>query len=131
MKNELKGFFKPKSIAVVGASKDSRKIGHAALKNIIISDYECDLYAVNPHEQEILGIPCFKSIKDIPKRLDLVLVSVPAKIVPAVMKDCVEKKVRNAIIISSGFSEVGNHDLEKEVESIINDIKFISHTNDL
>ncbi|MBS3802082.1 MAG: CoA-binding protein, partial [Candidatus Thermoplasmatota archaeon] len=100
MKNKLEVFFKPKSIAVVGASKDSRKIGHAALKNIIISNYECDLYPVNPHEEEILGIPCYKKITDIKDSLDLVLVSVPAKIVPGIMKDCVKKKVKNAIIIS-------------------------------
>ena len=50
MKYDLSGFFKPKSIAVVGASKDSRKIGHAALKNILISDYQCKLYPINPIE---------------------------------------------------------------------------------
>ena len=121
MKNKLEGFFKPKSIAVVGASKDSRKIGHAALKNIIISDYNCNLYPVNPHEDEILGIRCYKKIIDIKENLDLVLVSVPAKIVPSIMKDCVKKKVKNAIIISSGFSEVGHHELEDEVASIIKD----------
>ncbi len=119
MTGNLHHFFKPKSIAVVGASKDSRKIGHAALKNIIISDYECELYPINPHEDKILGLPCYKSVNDVPGSLDLVLVSVPAKIVPSIMKDCVKKKVKHAIIISSGFSEVGNHDLEDEVKQII------------
>ena len=119
MKNDLQIFFQPKSIAVVGASKDSRKIGHAALKNILISDYECKLYPVNPHENEILGLTCYKTIGDIPGSIDLVLVSVPAKIVPSIMKDCVEKKVKHAIIISSGFSEIGNNELEKKVKSII------------
>lgn len=119
MKNDLQVFFQPKSIAVVGASKDSRKIGHAALKNILISDYECKLYPINPHEQEILGLPCYKTVADVPGDLDLVLVSVPAKIVPSIMKDCVKKEVKHAIIISSGFSEVGNHALEDEVKNII------------
>ncbi len=121
MKHELEVFFKPKSIAVVGASKDSRKIGHAALKNILISEYECNLYPVNPHEKEILGLTCYERVTDIPKALDLVLVSVPAKIVAQVMKDCVKKKVKSAIIISSGFSEVGHDSLEKEISSIIKD----------
>jgi len=80
MTGNLHHFFKPKSIAVVGASKDSRKIGHAALKNIIISDYECKLYPINPHEKEILGLSCYKKVTDIKEDLDLVLVSVPAPI---------------------------------------------------
>ena len=112
-------FFKPKSIAVVGASKDSQKIGHAALKNILISDYECELYPINPHEATILGVPCYKSLTDVKNDIDLVLISVPANIVPMIMKDCVKKKVKNIIIISSGFSEIGNHDLEKEIADII------------
>jgi acetyl coenzyme A synthetase (ADP forming)-like protein len=119
MKQDLSVFFKPKSIAVVGASKDSRKIGHAALKNILISDYPCKLYPINPKEEQILGLKCYKSILDIPGTIDLVLVSVPAALVPKIMKDCVEKKVKFTIIISSGFSEIGNHELEQEVEDII------------
>ena len=119
MNHDLKGFFNPKSIAVVGASKDSRKIGHAALKNILISDYQCKLYPINPKENQILGLKCYKSLMDVPGTIDLVLVSVPAELVPKIMKDCTKKKVKYAIIISSGFSEIGNHDLEKEVEDII------------
>jgi len=119
MSNDLNVFFKPKSIAVVGASKDSQKIGHAALKNILISDYECDLYPINPHEKTILGVPCYKNLNDVKKSIDLVLISVPAKIVPAIMRDCVKKQVKNIIIISSGFSEIGNHALEEEIANII------------
>ncbi|MCK5345810.1 MAG: CoA-binding protein, partial [Candidatus Heimdallarchaeota archaeon] len=119
MKNDLRIFFQPKSIAVVGASRDSRKIGHAALKNILISDYECSLYPINPHEEEILGIPCYKNLQSVPGNIDLVLVSVPAPIVPSIMKDCVKKKVKHAIIISSGFSEIANNALEEEVKQII------------
>ena len=100
MKHELETFFKPKSIAVVGASKDSRKIGHAALKNILISDYECDVFPVNPKEKEILGVKCYKKVTQVPADLDLVIVSIPAKIVPQIMRDCVQKKVKNAIIIT-------------------------------
>lgn len=120
MPHKLETFFKPKSIAVVGASKDSRKIGHAALKNILISDYICDIYPINPNEKQILGLKCYKKVTDVPKKIDLVLISVPAKIVTKILKDCAEKKVKNVIIISSGFSEIGNHDLEEELISIIN-----------
>ena len=119
MEKNLETFFKPKSIAVVGASKNSTKIGHAALKNILISDYQCKVYPINPHEKQILGVKCYKKLANVPGEIDLVLVSVPAKIVPQIMKECVNKKVKNAIIITSGFSEIGNSDLEVEVKNII------------
>jgi len=119
MAHRLESFFKPKTIAVVGASRNTTKIGHEALKNILISDYECKVYPINPHEKEILGVKCYKRVTNVPVNLDLVLISVPAKIVPQIMRDCVQKKVKNVIIISSGFSEAGNYDLEKELKEII------------
>ena len=116
MKQELDRFFKPKSIAVIGASKNTTKIGNAALKNILISDYECEVYPINPHEEEILGIKCYPTIAAVPGVVDLALIAVPAKIVPHVINECVQKKVYGVIIISSGFSEVGNYELENEIK---------------
>lgn len=124
MKGDLKTFFKPGSIAVVGASKDSRKIGHATLKNILISDYQCDIYPINPHEKSILGLKCYKKIGDVPGDIDLVIISVPAPVVPKVLKEAVKKKVRNVIIISSGFGESGNEELEQELKNIIKHSKI-------
>ena len=118
-KKSLEKFFKPKSIAVVGASRNSTKIGHAALKNILISDYSCKVYPINPHEKTILGVKCYKKLANVPDKIDLVLVSVPAPIVPQIMHECVQKKVEYAIIISSGFSEAGNYVLEEEVRKIV------------
>ncbi len=121
MKGNLDTFFKPKSIAVIGASKDSRKIGHAALKNIVISEYECKIYPINPHEKEILGLKCYKKLADVPGDIDLSLISVPAKIVPQILTESVEKQVKHVIIISSGFSEVGEDTLEDKLRRIIKD----------
>jgi len=118
MSQKLETFFKPKSIAVVGASKNSTKIGHATLKNILISDYDCKVYPINPKEKEILGVKCYKTLNDVPGKIDLVMVSVPAKIVPQIMRECVQKKVEHTIIISSGFSEIGDHKLEDEIKKI-------------
>ena len=119
MTHRLETFFKPKSIAVVGASANTTKIGNATLKNILISDYDCEVYPINPKEKQILGEKCYKKLTQVPGDIDLVLISVPAKIVPQIMRDCVQKKVKNVIIISSGFSEAGNHELEEELKSII------------
>jgi acetyl coenzyme A synthetase (ADP forming)-like protein len=121
MTKNLETFFKPKTIAVVGASKDSRKIGHAALKNLLISDYPCKVFPINTKEETILGLKCYKKVTDVPVNIDLVLISVPAEIVPSILKDCKEKNVKNVIIISSGFSEIGNHELENELKEIIKD----------
>jgi len=119
MKQSLKTFFKPRSIAVVGASKNPTKIGHASLKNILISDYPCKLYPVNPNEDEILGIKCYKNLTEIPGEVDLVMVCVPEPIVAQIIKDCVKKKVKWIIIITSGFSEIGNHEGEEAIKKIV------------
>lgn len=119
MSQELELFFKPRSIAVVGASANPTKIGHAALKNILISNYQCKLYPVNLDEDEILGLKCYKKLTDIPDPVDLVLISVPAPVVSSVVKDCVIKKVKFIIIITSGFSEIGNFKGEEEIKKIV------------
>ena len=124
MTHELESFFMPESIAVVGASKDTRKIGNAALKNILISDYECQIYPISLKEKEILGLKCYKKITDIPGNVDLVLVCVPAKFVKQILEDCATKKVKNVIIISSGFAEIGDKDSEKELKKIIKKSKM-------
>jgi len=124
MSKSLEDFFRPKSIAVVGASADSRKIGYATLKNIIISNYQCDIYPINLKEKEILGYKCYKKIGDVPGSIDIVVISVPAPIVPQVLRECKEKKVKYVIIISSGFSEAGNEGLEDELREIIKGSKM-------
>ncbi len=124
MKQELETFFKPKSIAVVGASNNISKIGNAALKNILVSDYQCNVYPINPHEKYIMGLKCYKKITEVPEDIDLALISVPAIIVPGVVGECVKKNVRGIIIISSGFSEVGNYELENEVKKQIKGSKI-------
>ena len=62
MNKDLNIFFNPKSIAVVGASNNISKIGNAALKNILVSDYECNVYPVNPNEKIIMGLKCYKKV---------------------------------------------------------------------
>jgi len=82
------------------------------------------VFPVNPNEKEILGLKCYKKITQIPVDLDLVSISVPAKKVPQIIQDCIQKKVKNVIIISSGFSEAGNQELEDELRGIIKGSKM-------
>ena len=116
----LKYVFEPKSIAVIGASRDPKAWGHVILKNIISYGYEGKVYPVNPKADSLLGLKCYPDIRAVPDDVDLAVISVPAKLVPNVMEACVEKGVKAAIIITAGFSEVGpeGEKLEKEVVKI-------------
>ncbi len=114
----LDPIFKPKSIAIVGASRDPKAIGHQCVKNLIESGYEGKIYPVNPKADEIKGIKCYHSILDVPDEVDIALIVVPAKYVPAVAEDCGKKGVKGLVIIASGFSEVGRKDLEDQVLEI-------------
>ena len=114
----LDRFFNPRSIAVIGASRIPTKIGHETLKNVLVSNYEGAVYPVNPNATEILGLRCYPSIQAIPDEIDLALITVPAKQVPKIIRECGKKGVFGAIVISSGFGEAGNDELEEELLKI-------------
>ncbi|MEM1908110.1 MAG: acetate--CoA ligase family protein [Thermofilaceae archaeon] len=111
----LAAFLKPGSVAVVGASREPSKIGHRVLRNILSSGFRGRVYAVNPNASEILGVKCYPSILDVPEPVDLAVVTVPAKLVPQVVEECGRKGVKAVAVISSGFKEVGNIELEKQL----------------
>jgi acetyl coenzyme A synthetase (ADP forming)-like protein len=115
-------FFEPRSVAVVGASRKIMKAGHIIFKNFVDNKrrdiFKGELYPINPHEKTILGYTCYPSIKEVDEEIELVVIVVPAKAVPQVMKESAAKGVKAAVIISAGFSEVGNHDLEEQVKAI-------------
>ncbi len=115
---QLEYLFKPEAVAVIGASRKPKKIGYEIVRNLLEYEYQGKIYPVNPKAEEILGLKCYKSILDVPGRVDLAVISVPAKLVPVVLKECGEKGVKNVAVISSGFGEVGNVELEKEIVDI-------------
>ncbi len=103
----IKSFFNPKNVAVIGASREPGKLGYQILQNIIEAGFKGEIYPINPKADEILGLKCYPSVKDVPKRVELAVVVVPSKIVPSVIEDCGEKGVKAAVVISGGFSETG------------------------
>ncbi len=119
---QLEAFFNPTSVAVVGATKRINKAGHVIFKNFTENKrrgvFKGDLFPVNPNEESILGFTCYDSLTDIPEALELVVIVVPAKIVPQIMNGVAKKKAKTAVIISSGFGEVGNHELENQVVTV-------------
>jgi acyl-CoA synthetase (NDP forming) len=99
-------FFNPQGIAVVGATPNSFKGGFAILKNCI-TGYKGNIYPVNPRYSEIEGLACYPSVSAIPGHVDLAIVFVPAKLVPAAIMDCAAKGVQGVMIESGGFAETG------------------------
>lgn len=110
--------FKPNSIAVIGASKKPGKIGHDIFKNILDYGFRGKLYPVNPGVDEVYGIKAYKSILDIPDDVDVAIVAIPADKVLEAAEQCGLKKVKILVVITSGFSEVGNVEAERKLVDI-------------
>jgi acetyl coenzyme A synthetase (ADP forming)-like protein len=113
----LNNFFKPDSVAVIGASREAGKVGHELLKNLLESGFPGDIYPVNPRASEILGLKVYPSVADVPDRVGLAVIAIPAQLTPAVIEDCGKKGIDSAVIISAGFKEAGSTGarLEQEV----------------
>lgn len=114
----LEAVFNAKTVAVVGASANPDKTGYQVLKNIIDGGFRGRIYPINPKAEELLGLACFAELAQVPEEIDLVVVIVPAKFVPDVMRQAAKKHAKGAVIISGGFREIGNVELEKEVVQI-------------
>ena len=118
MRAAMRRILMPDAIAVIGASPEAGKIGYAVMENIINGGYQGQLYPINPRADVILGRPCYHSVKDIPGPVDIAIFCIPARIVAQVLEECGEKGVRGAILIPSGFAEVGEAQLQQEVVDV-------------
>ncbi|MCY4489052.1 MAG: acetate--CoA ligase family protein [Deltaproteobacteria bacterium] len=111
----MRRIMNPKAVAVIGASDGEGKIGNSVMKNIINGGYAGALYPINPRADEILGKQCYKSVKDIPEDVDVAIFAVPAKFCAAAMTEVGEKGIPGAVMIPSGFAEVGEKELQEEL----------------
>jgi acetyl coenzyme A synthetase (ADP forming)-like protein len=98
--------FRPKTIAVIGASNDSSKVGFALFRNL--NEFKGKVYPINPTNDTIQGHKAFKSVVDVPEKVDMVIIAVPAKVVPEVMEEAGKKGVKLAVVITAGFKEIGD-----------------------
>ncbi|MCL6465879.1 MAG: acetate--CoA ligase family protein [candidate division WOR-3 bacterium] len=105
--NNLDFIFKPRSIAVIGASSKEGSVGRALFANILFNGYTGVVFPVNPKAKSILGVKAYPSVLDINDEIDLAILIVPAITVPAVLAECGQKKIKGAIVISAGFKELG------------------------
>ena len=101
-------FFKPKSIAVIGASGKPGKLGYVIVNNIKGSDFAGDVYPVNPKSDEILGYKVYTSLTEIPGDVELVITALPTpKLTVATVEECAQKGVKAIVIESAGSAEMG------------------------
>jgi len=109
---------KPNAVAVIGASSEEGKIGNSVMKNLINGGYQGEIYPINPKSDEILGRKCYKSVKDIPGPVDIAVFAIPAKFVAQALAEVGQKKIPGAILIPSGFAEIGEKELQNEVVAV-------------
>ena len=113
----LDSFFKPESVAVIGASERAGSIGSILVQNLIQAGFPGAIYPINPKYPEIHGLPAFPVVTAVPDPVELAIIAVPIKDVPAVIKECGQAGIKGAIIVSAGGREIGLDG--KEIENAI------------
>ncbi len=113
-RHPLDDIFKPKSVALIGASERPGSVGRNVLWNLLSTPFGGTVYPVNPKRDNILGIRAYKSLRDLPERPDLIVVTTPSSTVPPLIKEAVDIGVPAAIVISAGFKEAGDQGKEYE-----------------
>ena len=114
----LELFFDPESVAVVGASRQKGKVGREIVAGLVGGGFGGKIFPVNPNAEEVEGLPCHPDLKSIGAVPDLVVIVVPPKFVPSVMKECATVGVKAVVIITAGFKEVGDEGRRLEAEIV-------------
>jgi len=112
---EMRSLFQPRTIAVFGASTNRAKIGYRIVENLLQGGFHGTVYPINPHGGEILGCPVSQTLGEIDDDIDVAVMAIPARFVFDAVVECAEKRIKHLVVISSGFSEVGNIDEEERI----------------
>jgi len=106
-KHYLSPLLEPTSVGIIGASEREASLGDVLIRNMLGAGYKGKLFAINPKHESVHGVPCFKSIEDVPQRLDLAVIAVRAELTPAIVDACGRAGVKAVVVLSAGFSEAG------------------------
>lgn len=117
-KGDLRSFFYPESVAIIGASQDFTSIGGKPLRNLIAHGFKGNIFPVNPKYPEISGLECYPSLAAIPGSVDVALIAVSQKRMEETIQQCIEKKVKYAVVFSAGFAEVGEEGKRQQEELV-------------
>ncbi len=118
MLQNLNKIFYPKSVAIVGATPTTNKVGNVIMKNFLDGKFQGNIYPVNPKYKTMLGIKCYSTVSDIPGKIDCAIIATPAKTVIPIMEECVSKKTGGLVVITSGFEEIGADELARKMNEI-------------
>lgn len=118
--SSLDSIFSPKSVAVIGASATPGSVGSILMRNLMENPFGGVVFPVNPKRRAIHGVLCYPTLQAVPERVDLAVIATPAATVPSCIRDCVERGVKSAIVISAGFSELGTQGqaLERQIRDL-------------
>lgn len=108
----------PKAVAVIGASRNPAKVGHAVVANLLNSGFKYPIVPVNPDANEIIGLKCYKSLEDFQGRIDLGIIMVPGRFVKEALQSCIRAGAQSVIVITAGFREVGAEGAKAEEELV-------------
>jgi len=111
-------FFAPGRVAVIGATENPGSVGRTLFWNLISNPFGGAVFPVNPKRSHVLGVKAYPNIRAIPEQIDLAVIVTPAVSVPKVVRDCVDVKVKAAIVISAGFKELGPEGAKLEQETL-------------
>lgn len=114
----LDALFKPRSVAVIGASNNPFSIGNIVIRNLLDYGFQGPIFPINPKSSHIHSLKTYKSVLDVPDEIDLVNISVKNTLVPDVIRDCGKKGVKFCIVHSAGFKEVGEEGIKREREMV-------------
>ncbi|NIK59206.1 bifunctional GNAT family N-acetyltransferase/acetate--CoA ligase family protein [Kribbella shirazensis] len=116
----LQRLFSPRTVAVIGAGRQPGGIGHELLHNIVRGGFTGEVYAVNPHAGQVAEVPAYPSVSAVPSVVDLAVIAVPAEQVLDVLTECGKAGVGGAVVLTSGFSELGTtgRELQRELLAI-------------
>jgi acyl-CoA synthetase (NDP forming)/RimJ/RimL family protein N-acetyltransferase len=110
----VQALLNPSSVVVIGASRRAGTLGHRLLQDLIAADFSGDLHIVHPQADHVLGVPAVPVLDDIPTRVDLAVIAVPADAVLDVVADCARVGVRGLVVLSRGFAETGGEGLDRQ-----------------
>lgn len=124
---EFRPLFYPETVAVVGASKNPKKLGYHCLTSLVKGGFKGKIYPINPNLTQVHGFKAYSSVKAVPDEVDLAIIVVPNLLVPSIMKECAEKGVKGIVLITAGFKEAEDDlgsKLQNQVAAIANESKM-------
>ncbi|MFQ5653847.1 MAG: acetate--CoA ligase family protein [Planctomycetota bacterium] len=116
MKSPLNAIFRPRAVAVIGASRRSGSIGREILNNLVAGDFQGKVFPVNPNAEVVHSMKCYRSVLEIPDPIDLAVIAVPATEVEAVVDECGRKGIQGLVVITAGFAETGERGRGEEAQ---------------